>query len=56
MQNELLNQYSEERFKQLKQMSSIHKLTHKMKVLSKSKKIDFTGTLYEKLAGKNYER
>lgn len=56
MQNELLNQYSEERFEQLKQMSSIHKLTHKMKVLSKSKKIDFTGTLYEKLAGKNYER
>lgn len=56
MQNELLNKYSKERFEELKQMSSIHKLTHKMKVLSKSKNIDFTGTLYEKLIGGDYEK
>lgn len=56
MQNELLNPYSKERFEQFKQMSSIHKLTHKMKVLSKKKNIDFTGTLYEKLTGGDYEK
>lgn len=56
MQNELLNTYSEKRFDELKKMSSIHKLTHKMKVLSKSKNINLTNTLYEKLAGGNYEK
>ena len=56
MQNELLNKYNPKRFEQLKQTSSIHKLTHKMKVLSKEKNIDLTGTLYEKLIGDGYEK
>ena len=47
LQWELLNSYNEKRWKQLKQMTTIHKLTHKQKVLTKKKEIDTTGTFYE---------
>ena len=46
-QGELLNQYSEERWNEIKKISGIHKLTHKQSVLTKEKNIDTTGTFYE---------
>ena len=51
-QGELLNQYSEERWREIKKISGIHKLTHKQSVLTKEKNIDITGTFYEKLINK----
>ncbi len=48
-QGELLNQYSEERWEEIKKISGIHKLTHKQSVLTKQKNVDITGTFYEKL-------
>ncbi len=48
-QGELLNQYSEERWNEIRKISGIHKLTHKQSVLSKKKDFDITGTFYEKL-------
>ena len=47
LQWELLNKFDEKRWKQLKQTTSVHKLTHKLKVLTKKKEIDITGTFYE---------
>lgn len=47
MQWELLNQFNEIRWKQLKGMSSVHKLTHKQSVLTKKKEINTEGTFYE---------
>ena len=46
-QGELLNQFSEERWEEVKKISGIHKLTHKQSVLTKEKNIDITGTFYE---------
>ena len=46
-QGELLNQFSEERWNEIKKISGIHKLTHKQSVLTKKKDIDTTGTFYE---------
>ena len=46
-QGELLNQFSEERWAEIKKISGIHKLTHKQSVLTKKKEIDTTGTFYE---------
>ncbi len=51
-QGELLNQYSEERWREIKKISGVHKLTHKQSVLTKEKNIDITGTFYEKLINK----
>lgn len=48
-QKELLNQYSKERWEQIKSISSIHKLSYKDYVLSKHKKIEIEGTFLEKL-------
>ena len=48
-QGELLSQYSEERWNEIKKISGIHKLTHKQSVLTKKKDFDITGTFYEKL-------
>ena len=47
MQWELLNKYDEVRWNQFKQMSSVHKLTHKQSVLTKKKEININGTFYE---------
>ena len=47
LQWELLNKYDTKRWEQLKQMTSVHKLTHKTKVLTKKKEFDTTGTFYE---------
>lgn len=49
MQNELKDKFSPRRYKELKQISPIHKLTYKWKVMSKKKKFDPQGTLYEYL-------
>ncbi len=46
-QGELLNQFSEERWCEIKKISGVHKLTHKQSVLTKKKEIDITGTFYE---------
>ena len=46
-QSELLEQFSEERWDEIKKISGIHKLTHKQSVLTKKKEIDTTGTFYE---------
>lgn len=46
-QGELLNQFSEERWAEIKKISGIHKLTHKQSVLTKKKEIDISGTFYE---------
>ena len=46
-QGELLNQFSEERWNEIKKISGIHKLTHKQSVLTKKKEIDTNGTFYE---------
>ena len=48
-QGELLNQFSEERWMEIKKISGIHKLTHKQSVLTKKKEINISGTFYEKL-------
>lgn len=48
-QEELLKPYNEERWNQIKSMSTIHKLTHKMNILTKDKNFDISGTFYEKL-------
>ena len=49
MQNELTNKFSPKRYEELKQISPIHKLTYKKKVISKKKNFDPKGTLYEYL-------
>ena len=49
MQNELTNKFSLKRYEELKQISPIHKLTYKKKVISKKKNFDPQGTLYEYL-------
>lgn len=46
-QGELLNPFSEERWREIKKMSGIHKLTHKQSVLTKKKEINTEGTFYE---------
>jgi len=46
-QGELLNQFSEERWIEIKKISGIHKLTHKQTVLTNKKEINITGTFYE---------
>ena len=48
-QGELLSQFSEERWNEIRKISGIHKLTHKQSVLTKKKDFDITGTFYEKL-------
>lgn len=48
-QEELLNQFDEKRWEQIKSMSSVHKLSYKANVLSKHKEIVSGGTFYEKL-------
>ncbi len=48
-QSELLNQYTEERWNEIKKISGVHKLTHKQSVLTKKKEFDIKGTFYEKL-------
>ncbi len=47
LQNELLNPYNEKRWKQIKNTTSIHKLTHKKSVLTKKKELNIRGTFYE---------
>ena len=47
LQGELLNQFSEQRWKEIKKISGIHKLTHKQSVLTKKKEINTIGTFYE---------
>ena len=47
LQGELLNNYSSERWDEIKKISSIHKLTHKQSVLTKKKDIDIKGTFFE---------
>lgn len=47
LQTELLNQFDEKRWTQLKKTTPIHKLTHKRKVLSKKKEIKIEGTFFE---------
>ena len=47
LQSELLNQFDEKRWVQLKKTTPIHKLTHKKKVLSKKKEIKIEGTFFE---------
>lgn len=47
LQWELLSEFNQTRWEQLKQMTSVHKLTHKTKVLTKKKEINTTGTFYE---------
>ncbi len=47
MQDKLLEPFSEDEFEKLKQLSPIHKLTYKTKVLFKNKKTDTKGTLLE---------
>ena len=47
MQDKLLEPFNEEEFEKLKQLSPIHKLTYKTKVLFKNKKSDTKGTLLE---------
>ena len=46
-QGELLSQFSEERWNEIKKISGIHKLTHKQSVLTKKKDFNITGTFYE---------
>ena len=48
-QAELLSQFSEQRWNEIRKISGIHKLTHKQSVLTKKKDFDITGTFYEKL-------
>lgn len=47
MQDKLLEPYNEKEFEKLKQLSPIHKLTYKTKILFKNKNKDTTGTLLE---------
>lgn len=47
MEKELLNKFSEERFEELKKISSIHKLSYKWKVIAKKKEIKLADTIYE---------
>lgn len=54
-QGELLNQFSEERWKEIKKISGIHKLTHKQSVLTKKKEMNTKGTFYEHVI-KEFER
>ena len=49
LQGELLNQFSEKRWEEIKKISGVHKLTHKQSVLTKKKEFDIKGTFYEKL-------
>lgn len=46
-QGELLKPFSEKRWKEIKKMSGVHKLTHKQSVLTKKKDINIEGTFYE---------
>ena len=47
MQGELLNKFNDDRWKQLKKISGVHKLTHKQSVLTKKKEIKIEGTFFE---------
>lgn len=47
MQDKLLEPYNEEEFEKLKQLSPIHKLTYKTKILYKNKNKETKGTLLE---------
>lgn len=47
LQNELLNKFDKNRWEQIKNTTSIHKLTHKQSVLTKKKEIDIKGTFFE---------
>ena len=47
LQWELLSKFDEARWKQLKSNTSVHKLTHKTKVITKNKNFDISGTFYE---------
>lgn len=49
MQDKLLLPFNEKEFENLKQLSPIHKLTYKIRVMTKKKNVDFKGTLYEHL-------
>ena len=53
-QGELLNQFSQERWDEIKKISGIHKLTHKQSVLTKKKEIDTAGTFYEYIIKEYY--
>ena len=56
MQAELVKPYNKERFAQLKQMTPIHKLTYKPKVMTKQKNVNLEGSLYEAIIeGKIYD-
>jgi len=48
-QSELLNQYSAERWEQIKSISPVHKLSYKSKVIARHRKMETAGTFYEKL-------
>lgn len=48
-QVELLNKYNEQRWKQIKSISPIHKLSYKANVLARHRKMETAGTFYEKL-------
>lgn len=48
-QEEVLNKFDENRWEQIKKISSVHKLSYKTNVLSKNKKMKIEGTFYEKL-------
>ena len=51
LSNEILNPYSQERWEQLKEISCVHKLSYKQKVLNK-KKVDISNTFLDKLLKK----
>ena len=46
-QGELLKPFSEERWREIKKISGVHKLTHKQSVLTKDRQIKTEGTFYE---------
>ena len=47
LQRELLSDFSEARWEELNSVTSIHKLTHKKRVLTKQKSFEINGTFYE---------
>ena len=47
LQRELLSNFSEARWEELNSVTSIHKLTHKKRVLTKQKSFETNGTFYE---------
>lgn len=57
MERELLNNYSPERFNELKSSSSIHKLSYKWKVIAgKKKNASVEGTLYQHIINSLYSQ